>query len=104
MVSHTLDPTVCFGDDDRIHLRGIVDARAGIRLGEVLAERLTTSARDIDLDLSAVESVDEQGLVAVVRAWHEVSLRGCSLRLLDPSPVIGPLLAMSGLATVSTHN
>lgn len=102
MVSQTLEPSVCFGDDDRIQLRGLVDASVGARLGEVLAERLATSSDDIDLDLSAVEAIDEQGLVAVVRAWHEVLLQGSSLRLLDPSPVIGPLLAMSGLSTIST--
>lgn len=102
-MSQTLDPYVAFGDDDRIHLRGVVDERAGVRLGEVLAARLATGCPTVDLDLSAVEAVDEQGLVAVVRAWHEASSQGRSIRLLDPSPVIGPLLSMSGLDTVTTE-
>lgn len=102
MVTQILDPAVGFGDDDRIRLRGTLDVRLGGRLGEILAERLDGGCDEIDLDLSAVDAVDEQGLVAVVRAWHEVSARGSSLRLLDPSPAIGPLLAMSGLTTVSS--
>jgi len=104
MVSQTLDPSVAFGDDDRIQLRGIVDAVAGVRLGEVLAERVATGCASIDLDLSGVEAVDEHGLVAVVRAWHESSLQGCSLRLVDPSPAIGPLLSMSGLQIVASDD
>lgn len=99
MVSPVVHRSVTFGDDDRIHLHGAVDATVVEGLGEVLGERLATGCRQIDLDLSGVESVDEHGLVAVVRAWHEVSARGHVLRLVDPSLVIGPLLAMSGLPT-----
>lgn len=101
-MTQILDPAAGFGDDDRIRLRGVLDARLGGLLGEILAERLATGCDEIDLDLSAVEAVDEHGLVAVVRACHEVSAQGRSLRLLDPSPAIGPLLAMSGLTGVSS--
>jgi anti-anti-sigma regulatory factor len=99
-VSQTLEPAVGSGDHDRILLRGLVDADVGLRLGQMLGERIAAGCSSIDLDLSAVESVDEHGLVAIVRAWHEVTGGGRTLRLLDPSPAIGPLLAMSGLTTV----
>lgn len=101
MVSPVLHRSVTFGDDDRIRLHGAVDATVGSRLGEILGERLASGCGRIDLDLSGVESVDELGLVALVRAWHEVSAQGHVLRLVDPSPVIGPLLALSGLPTSS---
>lgn len=83
-------------------MRGVVDADAGCRLGALLADRIALGSDRIDVDLSAVESIDAQGLVAIVRSWHEIAASGRTLRLLDPSPAIGPLLALSGLTTEST--
>lgn len=112
LVSQTLDPAIGSDDDGtdddgadvggRIRVRGVVDAAAGCRLGAVLAERLALGSSQIDVDLSAVESIDAQGLVAIVRSWHEIASSGRTLRLLDPSPAIGPLLALSGLTTEFT--
>lgn len=98
-MSQTLDPTAdsCDVRGDRIVLRGVVDATVGARLGAMLADHTRAREQAIDVDLSEVEAIDEHGLVAIVRAWHEMWARGRTMRLLDPSPAIGPLLAMTGL-------
>lgn len=103
-MSQTLQPSPGLGDPDaeRIVLRGVVDEGAGIRLGAMLAERLADGLTVLDLDLSAVETIDEQGLVGIVRAFQEMAAGGHELRLLDPSPAVGPLLAMTGLAASYT--
>lgn len=98
MVTQIADPSAEFGDaDDRIIVTGIVDARVGERLGELVAERLADGTQQLGIDLSGVEAIDEQGLVAIVRIWHDMSTSGRHLSLLDPSPVVGPLLSMTGL-------
>lgn len=102
-MSLIIDPSAGLADDDRIVLRGVVDAIAGARFGSMLAERLATADTTFDVDLSAVESIDEEGLVAIVRAWHESTSCGRAIRLLDPSPAVGPLLAMTGLTVTYTE-
>ena len=104
-MTHTLDPSADLGGDadDPIVLRGTVDAGTGELLGSILAERLAAGASRFELDLSAVEAIDEHGLVAIVRVWQEMSAAGRSLRLVDPSPAVGPLLAMTGLSASYTE-
>lgn len=87
---------------DRITLTGVVDAAAGDRLGAVVAERLAERPGPLTLDLSGVVAIDEGGLVAIVRIWHELTTVGHPMTLLDPSPVVGPALSMTGLAVVYT--
>ena len=104
MVTQTLDQSADLGDaHDRIVLAGVVDADVGARLGSMLAERVATGADVVHLDLSAVEQIDEHGLVAIVRLWHEMSTGGRSLLLVDPSPAVGPLLSMTGLTATVTE-
>lgn len=88
-------------DDEPLVLRGAVDAVVGDLLGAMLAERIAAGASGVAIDLSAVESIDAAGLVAIVRAWHEMAAGGRALTLLDPSAAVGPLLTMSGLSTVT---
>lgn len=99
-VTHTLDPSAGLGGhpDDPIVLLGTVDAGVGSRVGEMLAERAAAGATRYQVDLSGVEAIDEHGLVALVRVWQEMSASGRSLLLVDPSPAVGPLLAMTGLS------
>ena len=101
-VSQTLEPAADLADDGRIVLRGVVDAVAGARFGSMLAQRLADGGLTFDVDLSGVEAIDEEGLVAIVRVWHETASCGRAIRLLDPSPAIGPLLAMTGLTASYT--
>jgi anti-anti-sigma regulatory factor len=100
-----LDPPDRFGGgaDDRIVLRGIVDETVGAQLGVMLAERVAGGGTVFELDLSEVEAIDEEGLVAIVRVWHEVATCGRSMRFLDPSPAVGPLLDMTGLTATYTE-
>ena len=97
-VTQIADLSAEFGDaGDRIIVTGIVDGQVGERLGVLVAERLADGTQQLGIDLSGVEAIDEHGLVAIVRIWHEMSTSGRRLALLDPSPVVGPLLSMTGL-------
>lgn len=98
------DPSAGLGDEDRIVLTGLVDAAVGERLGVLVAERLADGTQQLGIDLSGVEAIDEPGLVAIVRIWHEMSSSGRQLSLLDPSPVIGSLLSMTGLTASSSES
>ncbi len=69
-------------------------------LKEKVSALIAQGSRQIVLNVSDVTYVDSAGLGALVSSFLAARSQGCALRLLNPSPRLHELLAMSRLLTI----
>ena len=89
-------------------LDGVQDGRRRLRLaGELdlagvagVRERLAATDGDIELDCSELTFIDASGLSVLVAAHRLCEARGAKLTIVDPSPCVTRLLALTGLDSV----
>lgn len=79
-----------------VHCSGRIDMGDSLtRLREALITQM--GAREIFLDLSQVTAIDAAGLGLLVFLHTRAAGRGCTLKLLAPSPQVSNVLALTHL-------
>jgi len=68
-------------------------------VGEVRA-RLVATHGDIELDCSRLTFIDASGLSVLVAGHRLCEARGATLTIVDPSPCVARLLALTGLDSI----
>src|SRR5215469_3644516 len=82
-----------------VHCSGRIDMGDSLtRLREALITQM--GAREILLDLSQVTAIDAAGLGLLVFLHTRAAGRGCSLKLLAPSPQVRNVLALTRLDSI----
>jgi anti-sigma B factor antagonist len=69
------------------------------RVGEVRA-RLVATQGDVELDCSGLTFIDASGLSVLVAGHRLCEARGATLTIVDPSPCVARLLALTGLDSI----
>jgi anti-anti-sigma factor len=76
---------------------GDLDRAVAHRLGAALGALALTGSRTWTVDASGITFCDAEGLRVLAAAAAHADSRGCTLRLVDPSPFTGRLLQLVGL-------
>jgi anti-sigma B factor antagonist len=79
-----------------IEVHGELDLAVSDQLRELL-DRATAEHAEILIDLEDCEFIDSTGIAAIVRADHEMSVRGGRIAVFNPSGQVLRLLSLIGL-------
>ena len=82
----------------RVTAAGELDRTVAHRLGDALDALALTGHRTWTVDAAAVTFWDAEGLRVLAAGSALAGSRGCTLRLVDPSPFTARLLRLVGLA------
>ncbi len=87
-------------------MRLVGEADATTRaLGDVLQAEAAKKPRVLLIDVSGLTFIDSAALHEIVRAHRTLRADGCVLALINPGPVVGRVLQLTGLdAVVPVHS
>jgi anti-anti-sigma factor len=81
-----------------IAIRGEVDVRASVELGEILGAAIDRGAYSLVVDLTQLKFIDSNGLAIIARASERLTTLGGNLTIDSPSPFVRRLLGITGMA------
>lgn len=81
-----------------IALAGECDLNTGRQLRDVLTSEVSRGARRVILDLSRLSFMDSTGMQIVLGSRTVLAVRGGTLALVSPQPVVARVLELTGAA------